>query len=179
MTNDKIVANAMSCSCRQLSSNTVLRRYIQITDMASSTDMQRCATSCTNDKRWPFFQTNYMVVSMQPANSDVFCSPLPRPSHIPASPPGFGRAPHPLEWSHRDKLWHPSCCRRRTDCSAALPPAFQLAFLLTKLLTHFSELLHQGSIRNLIAFQLAKQLRILTAGHHHISPGRFHIAYQC
>ena len=108
MTNDKIVANAMSCSCRQLSSNTVFRRYIQITDLASSTDMQRCATSCTNDKRWPFFQTNYMVVSMQPANSDVFCSPLPRPSHIPASPPGFGRAPHPLEWSHRDKLWHPT-----------------------------------------------------------------------
>ena len=90
--------------------------------------IERCATSCTNGTCWPFCQPNYVVVSTQPAHADVFCSHSTRTSHILDSPPGFGRAPHPPEWPHMDKLWHLVFCRQWRYSPAALPPACRTGF---------------------------------------------------
>ena len=136
--------------------------------------MQSRATSCTNGTRWPCCQLNYVVVSMQPTNADVFCSQSTRTSHIPASPSGFGRAPHPpsgLIWTNCGLSLSADSGHMALQLCLLLA---ELAFLLSELLqllAHLPELLHQGSTFNLVALQLVNQLSILAAGHHRISLG--------
>ena len=155
------------------------------TDLASSIDMKRCATSCIKGKSCPSSQPICIVVCKQPVQKFSYLHSTSHFSRLSSWLGEYFTSTRCLHLGvrgalagrlHSDQLQYLSLLTaNRWLCSFSTCLQLDLALLLTELLqlvAHLHELRRQDSTfhNSMVALQLVKQSGILAADHHRINP---------